>query len=398
MWRWILVTALVVTCSIGTSLIGNGFTVGMVGFWPSLIAIFLSWAYLLITALYFLEATLARPPGANIFSMSRHYFGPITAWIVSIIWLFLLLGALIGFFELTPPLIMSILAHHEITISPHWIAAFLFIVAGGIFSGGVRLTMAVNLALFALMGLILYQSYHLGFAQFSTHYFKVVKWEFMILVFPVVVTSLYYHFLIPTISSFLNNNIKQIRSCIVSGSLISASIFAVWCIAIASAADQFGPENLAKVRFEFLNYEELSQVPILGAWMPSLSLICMMTAVLNVGLIITDFFGDLFGYPFKERKGVKRIGLVALALIPTYLLSVVPIEYTFNPILYLSDFAGLFITGLLPILWVWSLRHSLQEHSAHYMPGGNATLVLMTGLACFMFYLLGIQIIYQTSM
>lgn len=397
MWKWILATVLVTTCSIGTSLIGHGFTVGMVGFWPALIAIFLSWAYLLITALYFLEATLARPLGANIFSISRDYFGPLSAWIVSIIWLFILFGTLCAFFYLTPALISDILAHHKIMLSHHLIAVLLLVAVGGILCGGIRLTLIVNMMLAALIGLMIYQSYRLGFEQFNSSYFKTRKLEFMILAFPILMTSLYYHILLPTVASFLDYNIKQIRSCIVVASLVAASVFAVWCVAIASAAEQFGPENLAKLRFEYLNYEELSQMPILGAWMPYLSFMCMIAVVLAVGLAIIDFLGDLWGCPYHERRGLKRTGLVALALIPAYLLTAIPIKYAFGPIVYLTDFASLFVTGLLPTLWVWSLRHSLNERSPYITPGGNITLALTTGIACFMFYLLGIQIIYQTS-
>ena len=397
MWKWILATTSVTTCSIGTSMIGYGFIVSMVGFWPSLIAIFLSWAYLLITALYFLEATLARPLGANIFTISRDYFGPVSAWIVSIIWLFILFGTPLAFFYLAPLLISDILANQDIIISSHLIALILLIVVGGILCGGLHFTLVVNAACAVLIGLMLYQSYRLGFERFDFKYFKIVKLEFMVLMFPVLITSLYYHMVIPTIASFLNNDFKKIRSCIVIASLAAALLFAVWCVAIASAADQFEAENLVKLQFEHLNYDELSKVPILGTWMPYLSLLLLITSVFAIGIAIIDFWGDLLGYPYHERKGFKRIKLASIALIPALLLTAIPIQYTFGAMVFLTDFANLFVTGILPILWVWSLRHSLNQRSAYTTPGGNTALALMTGIACFMFYLLGIQIIYQSS-
>ena len=397
MWKWLISTTFVTTLTIGVGLLGNGFMMGMIGFWPTLIAVSFAWVYLLITALYFLEALIARPLGANVFSLSRHYFGPISAWIVSIAWMILLYGSMINFFSLTPPLITSMLGHYGAEITSDWIAIMLCLLIGGILCTRTYTVMVVNAVLGLIIGVIVFQSYRLGFAHFSGQFFKVSKMEFLIVGFPVVITSMYYHVLLPSLASFLNHEIKKIRSCIVIGSLIGAIIFTLWCIAISSAADQFEPENLAKLRFQFLNYEFLLQVPIIGAWMPSLSLVCIQSTTLIIGLATVDFLGDFFGCSYAERKGYKKLGLVALTLIPAYLLGWFPVRYFFTPILYLTDFSGLFVTGLLPILWVWSLRRFSTEHPTYTVPGGNKTLALMTLISCFIFYLLGVQIAYQSS-
>lgn len=397
MWKWILTTALVSTGGIGVSLIGHGFTVGIVGFWPSILAICVSWAYVLIAALYYLEATLARPEGANIFTISHHYFGRLWAWLASVMWMLIWFGSLAAVFYLAPSLLADILAHHGVNISSSIMSIVLLIGLGGIFFLGVHVTLIVNLALTLLMGLTLYQCSHLGFAQFGIHYLKLYQWQFMILVFPTLITSMYYQFLIPTMASFLNHNIKQLRSSVVIASLIAASVFTLWSLVVVATLGKFGTEDLAKIRFESLSYQALIQIPILGKCMPSLSVICFITTTLGVGLVAIDFFADLLGYPLTARKGLKRIGLTALAIIPPYLSTVIPIKYIFNSIVYFSDFAGLFISGLLPILWIWALRYVLHERSPYTAPGGKITLAITTAVACFTLYLLGIEIIYQSS-
>jgi|GEM_PF-5279052 len=396
MWKWILATAFVASCTIGTSLVGQIFIIGIVGFWASIAAVFLSWAYLLITALYYLEATLSRPPGANIFSITRFYFGSFWGWITAVLWICVSIGGLAFVFPLAPSLIVGMLAQHGITVPVQLITFTFPLIIGLILYLGPHLTMSINLILLASLSLGLLGSYRLGFEQITPQYFKLFQLGFLILVIPVLITAMYYQMIIPTIATFLDNQFKKIRSSIVVGSFISAVIFALWGIAVSPIAGKIGPENLSKVHFKYLNYEELAKVPIVGPWMPFISLLTITTGALVLGTIAVDVLADLFGYELSSRKGVKRVLLLALVVVPSFILSLIPPEYTYLPLVTLIDTAWLFMSGLLPIFWVWARRFR-EQYTPYTAPGGNTTLIITTAIACFVFYLVGIEIIYQTS-
>jgi tyrosine-specific transport protein len=397
MWRWILATAFIASCSLGTGLIGQAFTVSLVGFWPSIAAIALAWGYLLFTALYELETVLALPIGANLYTFSKICLGPIWAWIISAVWLFIGYGFLITFFAIAPPLMAEIAARYAIALPTPIVSLGLFVLVGSILFAGIKSTMIVNFVLFGLLGVILYHTFQLGSSQVSTHALMTNQWPFLIIVLPSLVNGLYYQVLIPSIASFLNYKIPAIRSSIITGSLLAAACFVLWMVPVRAVLGQFESESLGKIRHEVLTNQALSHIPIIGSWMPLLSALSMLSAAFCLGVIGIDFFGDLFKYPIK-RKGSQKLLLTTLVVIPPYLLSFFPIHYVFKPVLYLSDFSAISLAGLLPLLWVVSLRYFLKQQSMYHAPGGKITLIVATTFTFFIFYLIGIEIIYQHSL
>jgi len=84
-----LIRLLLAVCFLFSYTTSLGFTalsiiIGSIGLWPTFIGSILVWAFVLYTALLFLEATFTLPEGANTASISKKYLGPVGSFISSI--------------------------------------------------------------------------------------------------------------------------------------------------------------------------------------------------------------------------------------------------------------------------------------------------------------------------
>lgn len=396
MVRWILAACFIFSFTMGTSFILIPFTANLSGFWPDLIAIAISFIYLVLTGFYYLEAILAMPAGANVFSITKHYNGKGWASLSSLVLGLVVYSNLIYYIFLAGPIFKGMLASLHIHFSETTISILAGLIGAISIFLGLTFTMVFNFFLFLATALLFYFSFTPGFSQEYSLHFAELKWSFFLLSISSIVNTLYYHTLIPTIASFLNYSKKKTLSCIVVGYLAAISVFTLWVFFSITSAGKSFENYLSQVNPTNITYDDLIKIPFIGKWLPFLTGLCLITSILCNMAILVDFFADLFALPLAERKGRKRLMLAAAVFFPAVLLALIPSQTLFALELYITEIGGAFLSGLLPILWIWSLRYFYREQVEPLVFGGKTLLLGMTIFTIFIFYSIGLEIIYQT--
>ena len=306
MWRWLLATFFILTFCIGSSFITLPFGISAAGFWPAVIALVISWAYLLITSFYYLEATLAFPAGANVYSISRRLTGEFGVWLNSITLVVVTYCDLIFYFYFGVPIFAEILRKGGIPM-PEFSSYFFFVVILGVSVFlGLKWTLKINFLLLILLGLFFYLSFISGVDMKSSPIPAHFEWGLLFLAIPSLISSLYFQTLIPSLASYLDNDIKKLKSACITGLTIAWLLLGAWLLAIITKVSGTF-ENLDKLASNAISYNALIQIPGFGRWLPYLLCASFSANTLASSTILVDFFSDMFQISSKQRKKSLRM-------------------------------------------------------------------------------------------
>jgi tyrosine-specific transport protein len=379
-----------------TSFVAIPFAVSASGFWPSVIAMAFSWAYLWASGFYYLEATLANPKGSNVFSISLRYTGVGGAWCSAIIFVLVNFGYFVYFMYLTAPILSQVLSQIGIPLSHTAAIVLMLAVFGGCVALGMQFTIIVNFLLTLLIGVILFFCFTAGFEPGIFLPLTGFHWGFFVITLPTLINTLYINTFIPTLAQFLKYNKKHLQSSIIVALTLGFLIFIAWLwLAITSAGSSL--KGLSQLNPEAINYANLVQVPYFGKWLPHLLFLTTFTTALAVGLILVDFCCDILKIPVEQRRGVKRLAISLVVFAIALLLSIIPSQLLYTLFLYISDIGSLYLVGLLPVMWIWSLRYFYQDQVPQMVFGGKVVLFIFTTLACFVLYIAILEIFYQRT-
>ncbi len=395
MWRSVGAAFFIFAFCTGTSFITLPFTVSHAGFWPSVVALFVSWLFLIFTAFYYLEAVLTMPPGANIASISRRYSSRSIVILNTIIFLAACYGYLLTTFCFGIPMLISLLEFYQIP-APQFLAYLFFALALFVTVAiSVRCAVIVNFFLLILLGFVFYFSFRSGLVAYKPETLNHFTAAYLFVVIPSLLNSLFFQVMIPTLANFLNYSVNRLRMVILSGVTLATLLFIawLWLVITSTGTKSFG--NINWLAPKTVNFLKLYHVEGIGHWLPSLLILILTTSSIGAGTIMVDFFSDLFRIPSEERKGVKRVLLALLIFLPPLLASYLPTPLLLKVMIYITDVGGLYLCGILPIWWIWTIRYYHQVKTKNLVPGGKVTLTILTILAFFFLYLVGLEFLYQ---
>lgn len=362
---------LVAGTSIGAGMLALPVVTGEAGFLPSLFISFLCWLYMMLTGLLFLEATLWMPDGANLLSMAKRFTGRKGEVVSGLFFIFLYYCLMISYVSKGAQLLFSSTESFWI----YWIFAAFF---GGIVAVGSRVIDRVNGIL--MMGMLISYCMLLatGSQQVQLEYLVRSYWPITIFAAPTLFSAYGYHNIIPSIASYLNRNVKNLRKAIVGGTFLTFCIYAFWLwVAIGSLSK----EALVHGVQEQLSASELLQQETGSSFLGQASLFfgffAIVTSVLGVGFSMVDFFGDGLNV---TRKGSVRIGLSALVFIPPALIAGFYKDIFLSALGIAGGFGEAFLNGLLPVwmVYVGRYRMGLSQQNSW---GGKSLLWLLGVIA-----------------
>jgi len=397
LWRWVLAAFFIFSFTIGTSMIMIPYSTSIAGFWPSLTAIIICYIYLMITGFYYLEATLSVPhPASNVFSISHQYMGKVGAWGSSLILALTVYANLIYYFSLSDTIFGSVFGVLHLYLARIVPLLLVGLLAGILILSGTYATMLANFLIALIMCILFYLSFKIGFTLKVPMSPTNSSWLFLVLVIPSIFNTLYFHTLIPTIAHFLNYKKKLIQMCIIVAFTFAMLLFTAWLFFSLTPRERSYEESLSQLNPADITFQSLAQIPFIGRWLPYLLATNVFTSILCNLIILVDFLKDVFSHYFKEKK-VRRLYLCACALIPTLLIGSLPDRHLlFNVALFITEFGGAYLAGLLPLLWIWSLKYFLIQKQRFGL-GRKVLLVCMTIFTVFALYSVGLEIVYQVT-
>ncbi len=222
----------------------------------------------------------------------------------------------------------------------------------------------------------------MGFkAQPTLEFNTIGNSKYLFFTFTLIVTAFGYHNLIPTLKTYLNEDIKKLRLTIILGGLLPLLIYVIWEMLVMHLVPIWGDAGLVAMLNSGANPSEalssaLSQYGTgIGLCQTWFAFFILTTCFMGLGLAISDFFADAFKIA-KDNKG--RLGLCLMAFVP-------PTFYTMlNPqgFLLALKYAGIFAAMLLiiyPAWMAWSARY-VKKMPGNYEVRGGKSLLIFTAL------------------
>ncbi len=366
---------LVAGTAIGAGMLALPVISAFAGFFPSLWGLIACWAFMFATAWLILEVNLACPGDVNLISMAGRTLGTPGKLVCWVTYLLLLYSLTAAYLSGSAPLLLHAL--HALTgwLAPLWLGLCLMLVLFGLFVYlGTRSVDYVNRLLMG--GLLI--SYACLVASLPSH----VQWPLVAradlsalsLAIPVMITSFGFHIIIPTLTTYLRHNAKQLRLTILIGSLLPLGVYVLWEFFVLGIVPLDGSPGL----IASWQAGESGAVPlaaILGSgWISKVanafSFFAIITSFLGVSLSLSDFLGD--GLKL-HRFTWGREGACLLTFVPPFVFALAYPRGFLLALQYASVFVAILL-GVLPTLMAWRL----PKYRSHLKKGWLGAMLLLS--------------------
>lgn len=356
---------------------------------PSTIVLVLVWVYALVAALLLAEVNVFcmrqwGQPTIGLLKMVENTLGKSLAHAAGGAYLFLHYALLVAYIAQGGEVIASALAHTPGLVLPEGSGSTLFaIVFGGLLYWGTEgLVTKVNntfvvIVILTFMGLLGLSSTHVDPGQWLHQ-----NWLAVSPTISVMLVALFYHNIVPVVTTQLEGDLGKIRQSIVIGSLIPLLMFLAWNAVILGSmggglAELVSGNGVVDPLDILRNHTDW---PGLGIVVSVFSEFAIATSFIGFTYGLLDFFKDAL--QVRAITPDNRLPFFSIILLPALGLS------TLNPHIFLTalDYAGGFsisiLGGILPAIMAWKLRYRCPDQALHttLVPGGKLTLMLMVVL------------------
>ncbi len=369
---------LVTGTTIGAGMLALPVSMGFAGAIPSVVLFLGYWLYMTFTAFLFLELSLALPDDANIVTMSKHTLGTIGQVICWILYLFLLYSLTTAYMAGSGPIFLDALDTMTGITLPEWFSPFPLLIVFSLFVyKGARHVDYINRLL--MLGLIMTYCVIISWLTPHVHLELIerVDWKAITIGLSVVATSFGFHIIIPTLTSYLDLDINQLKKVIWIGSLIPVVVYILWNTMALGILPLDGANSIAQGFKEGANGAFLIANQIGHTWIGFtarlFAFFAIVTSFLGVSMSLTDFLAD--GLKVKKTRNGKVL-LYALTFLPPIVVTLIDPRAFLTALEYAGAFGVITLLGLLPALMAWSGRYYKHFKLPYQTPGGKLALVL----------------------
>ena len=338
------------TC-IGGGMLGLPVMTGQAGFIPALLINLLSWVYMLLTGLLYLQANLWMPGESNLASMSNRFLGTIAKNVGSSFFLLLYYCLLIAYISGITPLFSHFFKSIQLAIDPVWIPYLTVFIFGCIIFLGAKTIDRINilfmLGLFITFCLLIVESV----PTTSTSLLLEKNWSYSILAAPILFSAYGYHNIIPTISTYLKRDKKKVVWSVIIGTSIPFIVYTLWQWVIIGNVPK---EALAHAAHLGLPVTEVIKPYMSSVWFSKItyffSIFALVTSLIGVSYSMIDFLGDSLKI---NKKGIYRLFLCLLVFMPPLLFSQTYPGMFIRALSFAGGFGESVLNGIFPVLMVW---------------------------------------------
>lgn len=364
--------------TIGAGMLALPVVTGLAGFLPSLTLLIVYWFFMTFTAFLMLEVNLWMGEHTNLITMARKTLGKGGALCSWVIYLFLLYTLTTAYIAGSGPIFLELVEYFTEWSLPIWMGPFPLLVIFGFFvyrgaksvdyaNRILMLGLALSFILLALFLTSHVESSLLSHKDWTSIWFGV----------SIVSTSFGFHIIIPTLTDYLERDLRQLRWVILIGGFIPLVVYTIWEVLTLGIIPLYGPHSLvegykqgldgASILGEYLGHSNLSLTA------RCFSLFAIVTSFLGVSLSLSDFLAD----GLKIQKTPKgRMILYLLTFVPPLLFTLTDPHAFLHALQYAGAFGVVSLLGLFPVLMVWRGRYYQHRESKFKTPGGKIALVI----------------------
>lgn len=356
----------------------------------SLALLLITWFCTFHSSLFILEINLNFQPGASFDTFVKHTLGSFANFVNTLTLSFVLYILTYAYISGGSSIIVHLLSNHDLVLSQA--------VAGLLFSIGLAFIVWLNTHWVGRIITILVSALLLTIALAVSGLLSEVDPDslrntrpeyalFMFAAIPYFLTSFAYHGNVPSLVKFYSGNYLQVRKCMLIGSLITLTIYILWCVStmgniprelfpgIIAAGGNIG--DLVATLVGVVNTDQLTYL------LKIFASIAVISSFLGVSLGLFDFIADKFNL---ADSGSGRFKTALITFVPPMLGGVLfP-----NGFIYAIGMAGLcacIVAVIIPALAVRKSRQQFKQQ-AYRVWGGDVlnVLVLAYGLtvaSCF---------------
>jgi tyrosine-specific transport protein len=363
----------------------------LAGFWPSVFMFFLGWLFMVSTGLLLLEANLWFPREVNIITLSDHLLGRAGKVIAWIGFLFIFYALNIAYISGSGELFADYLeSAMDLTVSPWICNVFSTVILGVILYFGIRAADQFN-RLFMLGLVICYGTFvFIGAPYVNQEYLQYENWGNAPVVLPLVIISLGYHNLIPSVANYLYRDAKILRIVVLVGSSIPVLVYLVWEWLILGLVPSVGADGLQAAVNQGQIATHILQETTGNPWVSSVAKafasFAIATSFISVSLSFVDFLADGLRIP---KIGMGKVFLCLLVLIPPLFFAIVYPQIFLSALGYAGGYGTVVLFGILPAAMAWEGRYRQKLGGQALLPGGKFAVVLVV---IFSLMVMGIQL------
>ncbi|WP_299489727.1 aromatic amino acid transport family protein [Acaryochloris sp. IP29b_bin.137] len=395
--------ALVAGTTVGAGILALPAITQPAGFLPSTCMLIVVWVYALVAALLLAEVNVrcmrrSGQPNIGLLRMVESTLGPSIANVSGGAYLFLHYALLVAYMAQGGDILASAMAHIPGVNAPDWAGPTLFaLVFGGLLYGGSEKLVArfnstfVAIVITTFMVLLVLSGSHIDPGELIHQ-----NWPAISPAVSIMLVALFYHNIVPVVTTQLEGDLSKIRQSIVVGSVIPLLMFLVWNAVILGSIGGLSSLSPGSERVDPLELlRNNTNLPGLGLVVSVFSEFAIATSFIGFTYGLLDFLMDAL--KVRELNADNRLPFYSVIFLPALGLS------TLNPNIFFTalDYAGAFsisiLGGILPAVMAWKLRYrsaTIDLPSRTLVPGGRATLTMMVILAI---GVIGIQLLTMVT-
>lgn len=363
-------TLLIAATTIGVGMLALPIATGAGGFLPAISIYILCWLFMLCTGLLLLEVCLWLPKDANLISMAGKLLGPVGQAICWVVYLFLFVTVMIAHVAGGGEIFQIIFG-----IKSCGVAAIIYVL---LFSPVVYLgaTSVNKLNSILFSGVLLTYVLFIAFSYDHVNLSLLTRtdWPKAFLAIPILFTAFTYQVIIPTLTSYMERDVKKIRLAIFLGTSIPLVIYVIWEFLILSIipyenliAAQAAGQNAIQPLKEITGNSALFQIG------KAFAFFALTTSYVALALAFLDFLAD--GLKIK-KKGASKVLLCLLVFIPPTLISITYPNIFLAALSYAGGYSCAILFGLFPPIMAWfgRYRHLHLLRQKNQLFGGKVML------------------------
>lgn len=386
---------LIAGTAIGAGMLGLPISTGASGLPASIMVLLSCFFYMLSTLFLFLETMYYSPNATtNLIGLCRRLSGPFTesiAWLLFLSLLYVASAAyMVGSGEILSGSFLFLKSHQTLAM-----IGFSSVFGGIAFFRMQWVDYFNRLLIYGLMitfVLLIYTSApHIKLAHF-----KGGTPSLAIYAIPIIVTSFTSHLILPSMRSYLDNNLAQMKKAILLGCGIPLLFYVIWEVLILGLLPYSGDYSLMsiansgqdelKLMIEFLDHHY--QVHHFSEFVSLFSFFAIATSFWGVMISLRDFIDD--GLELGQYQNHQAIAVI-LSFLPPLLMALF-LPSGFSSFLKFAGLIILFLYGFLPLYLVWIARYHLNLSSAYTLPGGKPALIAIFIVTLAIFISTGIKV------
>jgi tyrosine-specific transport protein len=350
-----------------------------IGFFPSLLAMALTWIFMTVSGLLLVEANLWMPEGAHMMTIASRLLGKIGKWLCVTLYLFMAYASLIAYNSGGAVILIRGIKTFFSSSMTYRSGCVLFgLLFGTLAYLGTKRIGRVNILLMTGMILSYIGLVGFGFKEVSIHRLIQQQWSSLGMVFPLLLATFSYQMIIPTLTPYLRRDPKSLRFAVLLGTTIPFCAYAIWQWVVLGSVPLEGSNGLQEAFSKGQAATEALYAIVSNTYFVALAesfaFFALVTSYLGIALGLFDFLRD--GLKLQQQISHK-LCIGALVVLPVIFFATAFPNAFVLALEVSGGFGDALFSGIIPVLMVWVGRYSKNFIGNYRVAGGKGLLAAM---------------------